>query len=67
MNALESIIKSSNLTPYAFAKKHRISNIYTVVKRENFNLKTIIDIARKENIVSFNFSMYNCDIEVILK
>ena len=66
MTALENLIQQTGTTPYAFAIKHSISNVYTKMKHRNYNLKNVIDLAKKENLQSLSFQLYDCNVKIEL-
>lgn len=66
MTALENVIFQSKMTPYAFALKHRIANVYTKKKDENYNLKKVVAYAKKEGLNELNFNFLGCNVNLQL-
>jgi len=66
MTILDVLIKNSNLTANAFGKKYKIANIYTVRKKEDFNMNKCIVIARDLGLNRLVFNRFGGIVTVTL-
>lgn len=64
MTALENLIYQSGLTAYKFGKKHNIGLIYRDKKKENYNLKRVLEMAKVEKVTKLEFEMFGSYFEV---
>lgn len=62
MKPLENLIKQTGLSPYSFALKHKLPNIYNKMQNENYSILKIIQLARKEGITEVRGFVNDCHV-----